>query len=100
METDSSSTPTGFIAGEDIGGSKVAAGLVPPTGEIHYPPRVPMLANDEPAAGLATITQAIDQVCGKAVSSGTCYASLRGIGICCPGPLDPHTGIVINPPTL
>ena len=27
-------------------------------------------------------------------------ASLRGIGICCPGPLDPQTGIVINPPNL
>jgi glucokinase len=44
--------------------------------------------------------QAIDQVFGKAVSSGTYDASLRGIGICCPGPLDPHTGIVINPPNL
>src|SRR3984893_15142960 len=100
METDSSSTPTGFIVGVDIGGSKVAAGLVSPTGEIHYHTRVPMLANDEPAAGLATITQAIDQVCGKAVSSGTCNASLRGIGICCPGPLDPNTGVIINPPNL
>jgi glucokinase len=100
METDSSSTPTAFIVGVDIGGSKVAAGLVSPTGEIHYHTRVPMLTNDGPAAGLATITQAIDQVCGKAISSGTCDASLRGIGICCPGPLDPHTGIVINPPNL
>jgi predicted NBD/HSP70 family sugar kinase len=56
METDSSLTPTGFIVGVDIGGSKVAAGSVSPTGEIHYHTRVPMLANDGPAAGLATVT--------------------------------------------
>jgi len=26
--------------------------------------------------------------------------AIRGIGICSPGPLDPHTGVVINPPNL
>ena len=58
-----------------------------------------MLPNDGPVAGLATVIKAIDQVCAKAVASG-CDHSLRGIGICCPGPLDPRTGVIINPPNL
>ena len=99
METASSPSQTGFIVGVDIGGSKIAAGLVTPTGEIHCHTRVPMLPNDGPVAGLATVIQAIDRVCAKAVESG-CDRSLRGIGICCPGPLDPNSGVIINPPNL
>ncbi len=99
METVLPSAPTGFIIGVDIGGSKIAAGLVLPTGEIRYHTRVPMLPNDGPEAGLATVIKAIDQVCAKAASSG-CQSSLSGIGICCPGPLDPKTGVIVNPPNL
>lgn len=99
METASSSIPTGFTVGVDIGGSKIAAGLVTPTGEIRYHTRIPMLPNDGPVAGLATVIEAIDQVCAKAASSG-CQSRLRGVGICCPGPLDPKTGVIINPPNL
>ena len=50
METASSSAQPGFIIGVDIGGTKVAAGLVAPTGEIRYHTRVPMLANDGPGS--------------------------------------------------
>jgi glucokinase len=99
MEREPSSGPTGFIVGADIGGSKIAAGLVTPAGEILYHTRVPMLPNDGPEAGLATVIKAIDQVCGKAATSG-CQSQLSGVGICCPGPLDPKTGVIINPPNL
>jgi glucokinase len=99
METASSSTQSGFVVGVDIGGSKIAAGLVLPTGEIRYHTRIPMLPNDGPEAGLATVIKAIDQVCAKAAGSG-CQSRLSGVGICCPGPLDPKTGVVINPPNL
>ena len=99
MDTAFSPTQTGFIVGVDIGGSKIAAGLVLPTGEIRYHTRVPMLPNDGPAVGLATVIKAIDQVCAKAAGSG-CESRLSGIGLCCPGPLDPNTGVIINPPNL
>jgi glucokinase len=99
MEAASSSAQTDFIVGVDIGGSKVAAGLVTPTGKIRHHTRIPMLANNGPAAGLATVIEAIDQVCAKAASS-SCDRSLLGIGMCCPGPLDPNTGVIINPPNL
>ena len=100
METASSSVQPGFIIGVDIGGTKVAAGLVAPSGEIRYHTRVPMAANDSAAAGLAAVNKAIDQVCGKAESAGGGDGALQGIGICAPGPLDPNTGVIINPPNV
>ena len=97
METASSSVQPGFIIGVDIGGTKVAAGLVAPSGEIRYHTRVPMAANNGAASGLAAVTQAIDEVCAKAkIADG----ALQGIGICAPGPLDPNTGVILNPPNV
>ena len=43
----------GFVVGVDIGGSKIAAGLVTPDGEIRYHTRVPMLPNDGPVRRLS-----------------------------------------------
>jgi predicted NBD/HSP70 family sugar kinase len=43
------------------------------------------------------VTSAIDAV---AAMNGNASGTLRGIGICSPGPLDPKTGVVINPPNL
>ena len=100
METASSSAQPGFIIGVDIGGTKVAAGLVAPTGEIRYHTRIPMVANDGAASGLTAVTKAIDQVWDRAQSSRGCDGTLRGIGICAPGPLDPSTGLILNPPNV
>jgi glucokinase len=88
---------SGFIIGVDIGGTKVAAGLVAAGGEIRYHTRVPMASTGGPEAGLASVTQAIDQVLAKASSED---GNLRGIGICAPGPLDPNTGVILNPPNV
>ena len=85
----------GILIGVDIGGTKVAAGLVNSAGEISYQMRTRMAANDA-AAGLAAVIAAIDSVRAASSSSG----AISGIGICAPGPLDPRTGIVINPPNL
>lgn len=97
MEIGSSPDRPGFIIGVDIGGTKVAAGLVAPGGEIRYHTRVPMAANSGPESGLASVTKAIDQVCAKASSAD---GVLQGIGMCAPGPLDPNTGVILNPPNV
>jgi glucokinase len=55
-----------------------------------------MVSNDA-AAGLAAVASAIDSVRAESCSQSCLIA---GIGICAPGPLDPRTGIVINPPNL
>ena len=91
------SSDTYFI-GVDVGGTKVAAGLVNSAGEITLQTRTPMVAT-EALAGLAAVTAAIDSVfatCSDLPSKNL----ISGIGICAPGPLNPRTGIVVNPPNL
>jgi glucokinase len=82
------------VIGVDVGGTKVAAGLVDCSGKIHSQSRTPMVANDA-ARGLAAVSTAINELLN---GSGT--RRTPAIGICAPGPLNPTTGIVINPPNL
>jgi glucokinase len=85
--------------GVDVGGTKVAAGLVDAVGGITHQTRTPMVATDA-AAGLAAVTSAIDSVRSATNLASKLQCSILGIGICAPGPLDPRTGVVINPPNL
>jgi glucokinase len=89
----------GYFIGVDVGGTKVAAGLVNSAGEITHQTRVPMVAADA-HAGLAAVTSAIDAVRASTDLDPELTGSISGIGICAPGPLDPRTGVVINPPNL
>jgi glucokinase len=84
-----------FVIGVDIGGTKVAAGLVSARGEILNQARVPMVATSDAATGLASVTAAIHEVLSNARGP-----QVSAIGVCSPGPLDPKTGVVINPPNL
>ena len=84
---------THFV-GVDIGGTKVAAGLVDADGKILSHERVPMVSNSSPQDGLNAVLSAI----AKVIPNGT--ADVVGIGICAPGPLDPRTGIILNPPNV
>jgi len=88
-----------YFIGVDVGGTKVAAGLVNSAGEITHRTRVPMAAADADA-GLAAVTSAIDSVRAAADPNPESRGLISGIGICAPGPLDPRSGIVINPPNL
>jgi glucokinase len=83
--------------GVDIGGTKVAAGLVDAQGAILFQTRVPMPAREDAAAGFAALERAIHAVFAAQPQA---RASLAGIGICAPGPLDPIRGVVLNPPNL
>jgi glucokinase len=87
------------FVGVDVGGTKVAAGLVDSAGTILHQTRQPMVASDA-VAGLAAVTSAIDNVLGASTITPGLRDSIAGIGICAPGPLDPRTGVVINPPNL
>ena len=89
------SRQSGPFLGVDIGGTKVAVGLVNRDGKIVSQGRQPMMANGTPEAALQAVTGAIDSVIPSAAAGG-----IQSIGICAPGPLDPKTGIVLNPPNL
>jgi glucokinase len=83
--------------GVDIGGTKVAAGLVDSSGNVLFKARVPMVATGDAAAGFAAVKGAVDAVLA---ANPRAKEGLAGIGICSPGPLDPRSGVVINPPNL
>jgi glucokinase len=85
----------GLVAGVDIGGTKVAVGLVDKEGKILVQSRTPMIANGTAEAALHAVTDAIDSLSSAAGSAG-----FQCIGICAPGPLDPQAGVVLNPPNL
>ena len=87
-----SQASTGAVLGVDIGGTKVAAGLVDANGTILAQTRSPM-RTDTAESALEAVTTAIDSV---RASGG----NIRAIGICAPGPLDPQTGVILNPPNL
>jgi glucokinase len=89
--------PDTVVVGVDIGGTKVAAGLLNRNGEIRIQVRTPMVANRGPGDGLAAVVSAIDLLWGDDPKA---RPQIRGIGICAPGPLDPNTGVVINPPNV
>lgn len=84
-----------LVLGVDIGGTKVAAGLVDREGNIVAQDRRPMVASGTAEAGLQAVFDAID-----ALISSPGASAIRSIGICAPGPLDPKTGVVLNPPNL
>jgi len=85
------STP---VLGVDIGGTKVAVGLVNRDGKILKQGRKPMVATGTAEAAFESVTSAIDSLLSQS-SDG-----VRSIGICAPGPLDPESGVVLNPPNL
>ncbi len=87
---------SGPILGVDIGGTKVAVGLVDREGKILAQGRQPMVANGTAEAAFQAVTGAIDSL---AAATGS-VARFQSIGICAPGPLDPKTGVVLNPPNL
>ncbi|MFZ1006118.1 MAG: ROK family protein [Candidatus Sulfotelmatobacter sp.] len=89
-----------LVIGVDIGGTKVAAGLVDPSGEILYHTRMPMVSTCGAAGALAPVTKAIEIVSAHVGNAASVHGMIRGVGICAPGPLDPGNGVVLNPPNL
>ena len=83
--------------GVDVGGTKVAAGLVTSRGELLSKVRTPMTSHEDGAAGLRAVERAIDAAFAAEPAR---KASVAGIGIVSPGPVDPAQGIVVNPGNL
>ncbi len=83
-----------LLLGVDIGGTKVAAGLVNHSGEIIFKTRNPMNPCGTEQEGLEAVKTAIDAGLKQAAGG------IDAIGIISPGPLDPKTGIILNPPNL
>jgi glucokinase len=83
-----------LVLGVDIGGTKVAAGVVNQAGEILSKVRVPMIASTSAAVAMDCVHRAIEA--GMQSSPN----QVEAIGISSPGPLDPKRGVIINTPNL
>ncbi len=79
------------ILGVDLGGTKIAAGLVSAKAEVTHCREVPTLADQGYEVSRGQLDQLIAAMLGPEVEA---------IGICAPGPLDPISGVVANPPNL
>jgi glucokinase len=88
-----SPAPGGQVLGVDIGGTKVAVGIVDQDGKILSQGRKPMVASGSAEAGFQAVVGAIDSMFEAATG-------VQSIGICAPGPLDPKTGVILNPPNV
>jgi glucokinase len=86
-----------WMIGVDVGGTKVAAGFVNGRGEMGEYLRVAMNPRGTAGEGFAAVTSALDALLKGNTASGR---SEFPIGICAPGPLDPRTGVVLNPPNV
>lgn len=80
-----------MLLGVDIGGTKIATGLVNQRAEVTRPRSVPTLANQGYDVSIRQVWGAIEE---------SITGDVTAIGICAPGPLNPKTGIVLNPPNL
>jgi len=81
-----------LIGAVDIGGTKIAVGAVTEEGRIAARMECPT----DPEKGFPAAMQRVTEML-RQVSAGSAY---QGIGIACPGPLDPFTGIIGDVGTL
>jgi glucokinase len=83
---------SGLIVGVDIGGTKVAAGLVDAAGQILRRSELPMHTSGTAAEGMTAVHAVIRAVIGN--------DSVTAIGVASPGPLDLPNGLVVDAPNL
>jgi glucokinase len=84
-----------IVLGVDIGGTKVAAGLVNASGQILSSARVPMNVHSTATVAMDCVHSAIQEVL-----HGPNGMVASAIGVSSPGPLDPMGGLVLQAPNL
>jgi glucokinase len=85
------------VLGLDIGGTKLAAGVVDRGGVVHSFVVEPSRADEGPGPTLARL---FDLGRRAVEESGLDWASIEAVGIGCGGPLDSERGVLIAPPHL
>ncbi len=82
------------VLGLDIGGTKLAAGVVSASGEVLAYDRVPSRIPDGPDATIARLFELADRVLLDA------DREVAAVGIGCGGPLDVQAGVILSPPGM
>jgi glucokinase len=84
----------GLALGLDVGGTKIAAGVVDSSGAVRGFVSAPTEAERGPEDGLARLFELARRAVARA---GADWAEIGGIGIGCGGPLDSDAGVLIAP---
>lgn len=84
-----------LVLGVDIGGTKVAAGLLNARGRVLHSSRTPMIARGSAEQGFRAVCDAIDAVMRHASTK-----KVIAIGLCSPGSVDSKTGTVLSAANL
>ena len=82
-----------LVIGVDIGGTKIAAAQLDRANPVH-----PLNSVVYPTRAAGGFAVSYPQVLAAIERSLT--PDVRAIGICAPGPLNPKTGVIVNPPNL
>jgi glucokinase len=90
-------TAAGGVLALDIGGTKLAAGVVGADGTVLSFATCPTGVQDGPDAALGRLFELGDKALADA---GAAPGRLRGTGIGCGGPLDSARGVLLRPPHL
>ena len=86
-----------YVIGMDLGGTKILAAVVDAEGRILAQAKRATRAVDGPDA----VIKRMARTARKAVrSAGIEWSAVAGLGVGAPGPIDPQSGFVYNPPNL
>ncbi|HEY8498405.1 MAG TPA: ROK family protein [Limnochordales bacterium] len=86
-----------LVAGIDLGGTKIATGLVDEAGRVLERLVTATRPEEGPAAVLARMAESLEAVCRR---RGLAPSALEAVAVACPGPLDPARGVVVEAPNL
>jgi glucokinase len=89
--------PLRHAVGLDIGGTKIAVGVVADDGRVLAHRTIATESRRGPLDATARIAQAVHLTLHEAGRTGR---EMAGVGVGCAGPLDTRTGVIDNPHTL
>jgi glucokinase len=89
-------TTADWVVGVDLGGTKIALGLIDPSETVVARRRIPTNADDGPDSVVARIAENVAALQAHLPDD----ARIGAVGICTPGPVDHEEGVLIDPPNL
>ena len=87
---------TSWVAGIDLGGTKIEVGLVAPDNCIVARKRFPTEDRLGPASVVARIATAVETLQAETPTCG----QVAAVGVCTPGPVDHLNGVLLDPPNI
>jgi glucokinase len=85
-----------WVVGIDLGGTKIALGLMGPDDRVVARRRMPTDAQQGLSAVVGRIAQAVQDLEGEVPGGG----GVAAVGLCSPGPVDHLSGVLLDPPNL